>query len=145
MKDVSRYLQISYADDSCAGGLLPSIREWFDRLVGLGPLLGYVPEPTNCHLIVSESNMDNAKLIFCDTGVNIVTWVAQLALRLPWIHLFLIKLLSGLILYVNCPLCVFLSLSRATLARQSLYSPNGSFFRGLCLIVLLFLMMLSKP
>ena len=73
MKDVSRYLQIWYADNSCAGGLLPSIREWFDRLVGLGPLLGYVPEPTNCHLIVSESNMDNAKLIFCDTGVNIVT------------------------------------------------------------------------
>ena len=73
LKDVSRYLQIWYADDSCAGGSLSSIREWFDRLVALGPLLGYVPEPTKCHLIVSESNIDNAKLIFCDTGVNIVT------------------------------------------------------------------------
>ena len=36
-------------------------------------MLGYVPEPSKCHLIVSESNIDNANLIFCDTGVNTVT------------------------------------------------------------------------
>ena len=73
LKDVTRYIQLWYADDSCAGGSLSSVREWYDKLKFLGPLFGYFPEPSKCHLIVSESNVDHAKSLFCDTAVNVVT------------------------------------------------------------------------
>ena len=72
LKDTTRYVQIWYADDSCAGGSLSSLREWFHRLTMLGPLFGYFPEPSKSHLIVSESNLENARLLFSDTGVNVV-------------------------------------------------------------------------
>ena len=73
LKDVTRYIQLWYADDSCAGGSLSSVREWYDKLIFLGPLFGYFPEPSKCHLIVSESNVDRAKSLFCDIAVNVVT------------------------------------------------------------------------
>uniref|UniRef100_A0A1X7UQH3 Uncharacterized protein n=1 Tax=Amphimedon queenslandica TaxID=400682 RepID=A0A1X7UQH3_AMPQE len=73
LKDATRCIQLWYADDSCAGGSLSSVREWFDKLLFLGPHFGYFPEPSKCHLIVSDCNVDKARQLFCDTNVNVVT------------------------------------------------------------------------
>jgi hypothetical protein len=73
LKDVTRYFQIWFADDSGAGGKLSPLKEWFDKIRALGPLFGYFPETSNSHLIVNECGLENARLMFADTGVNVVT------------------------------------------------------------------------
>ena len=64
--------QIFYADDSGAGGQLVAILAWWKELLDKGPLLGYHPQSTKCHLIVKdEAAFQRASEIFQDTGVNI--------------------------------------------------------------------------
>jgi hypothetical protein len=73
LKDIINYIQIWFEDDSCAGGKLCALREWFDKLSVYSPLFGYFPEPAKSHLIVNESNLDIAKDVFNGTGINVVT------------------------------------------------------------------------
>ena len=53
VKDVTQYIQLWYADDSCAVGLLSFVGDWYDKLVFLSPLFGYFLEPSKRHLTVS--------------------------------------------------------------------------------------------
>ena len=72
LKDISKWTQIWYADDSCVGGSLSNIKEWFNHLCKVGPTYGYYPKPCKSYLIVNESNFANAKEVFKDTDVKIV-------------------------------------------------------------------------
>ena len=65
--------QVAYADDFTGGGKLNGLRKYFDRIVDRGPLFGYYAEPSKSWLIVKEEKLDEAKVIFDGTGVNITS------------------------------------------------------------------------
>ncbi len=54
-------IQIWYPDDASVISELSQIRCWFDDLIKIGPLYGYYPEPTKCHLVVKEPFISIAK------------------------------------------------------------------------------------
>ena len=60
-----------YADDATAGGSLKHLKEWWDRMVKLGPDYGYYPNATKTWLIVKEDHLEEAKNQFKDSGVSI--------------------------------------------------------------------------
>ena len=63
--------QAWYADDATAGGSLKHLKEWWDRIVKLGPDYGYYPNATKTWLIVKEDHLEEAKNQFKDSGVSI--------------------------------------------------------------------------
>ena len=63
--------QAWFADDASAVGDLSALREWWDRLVQIGPEYGYHPNPPKTWLIVKEESYSQANLIFQGTGVSI--------------------------------------------------------------------------
>ena len=65
--------QIWYADDAGATGLLIELRKWWDKLVEVGPPLGYFPEATKTWLVVKPHLEQKAQNIFDGTGVKITT------------------------------------------------------------------------
>ena len=65
--------QVWYADDATAGGSLSQVHHWWTKLVEIGPLYGYHPNPTKTWLIVKEDYYDEAKTIFSLSGVNVNT------------------------------------------------------------------------
>ena len=65
--------QIWYADDASAIGDLATVRHWFDCLMVTGPRFGYFPEPQKCCLIVKESLLNQASLLFGDLGLRVTT------------------------------------------------------------------------
>ena len=44
--------QIWFADDAAAGGSVSQLKEWWDKLLELGPAYGYYPNPQKTWLIV---------------------------------------------------------------------------------------------
>ena len=66
-------IQIWYADDAPVIGELPKIYNWLNRLLKIGPLFGYFPEPTKCHLVVEEPYIALAKELFKDLGIPVST------------------------------------------------------------------------
>ena len=42
-----------YADDASAGGTVPDLRRWWDKLQSIGPLFGYHPNPCKTWLVVN--------------------------------------------------------------------------------------------
>ena len=70
-KSVTKPKQIWYADDSGAAGKLKSLRIWWDELSKMGPVLGYFPEPSKCHLVVKNQEIYNqAAQIFHGTDIK---------------------------------------------------------------------------
>ena len=65
--------QVWYADDATASGNLDSIRQWWNRLVRVGPSFGYNVNASKTWLLTKEEHLDHAKTIFQDTQVNITT------------------------------------------------------------------------
>jgi len=65
-------IQSWYADDSQAAGKLRALRKWWDTLVLNGPPIGYFPKPSKTFLVVKKGLLEQAKLMFAGTGVNIV-------------------------------------------------------------------------
>ncbi len=63
--------QAWYADDATAGGSLKHLKEWWDRIVALGPHYGYHPNATKTWLIVKEDHLEEAKAKFEGSGVSI--------------------------------------------------------------------------
>jgi hypothetical protein len=62
-----------YADDAGGGGKFQRIRQYFLRLVELGPEYGYFPEPSNSILAVREHSKAAAEVYFADLGFTIRT------------------------------------------------------------------------
>ena len=64
--------QVWYAT---AAGSLYSTRQWWIRnhLVEVGPAFGYYANASNTWLLTKEEHLDQAKIIFQDTEVNITT------------------------------------------------------------------------
>ena len=65
--------QVWFADDGTGADKLDALRKWWDVLLEKGPAYGYFPKPTKTWLIVKEDKLQEAKLIFKDTGVKITS------------------------------------------------------------------------
>ena len=63
----------AFADDVSAGGKIESLREWWSRLIEVGPKYGYYPQPTKSWLIVKQEQLVKARTVFEGTGVQITT------------------------------------------------------------------------
>ena len=63
--------QTWYADDAAAGGLLRSLRVFWDLLILHGPKYGYHPKPSKTFLVVKPGLYEEAVRIFDGTGVQI--------------------------------------------------------------------------
>ena len=56
LESPSLWWQLWYADDASVLGDTHSFKVWLDKLMEIGPLFGYIPEPTKSTLIVKESS-----------------------------------------------------------------------------------------
>ncbi|XP_062508484.1 uncharacterized protein LOC134184756 [Corticium candelabrum] len=65
--------QVWYADDAAAGGSLDCLHKWWNRLVDLGAMFGYLPNPKKSWLLVKSGNIDKATHLFENTNINITT------------------------------------------------------------------------
>ena len=63
--------QVWFADDATSGGKLGGLRCWWDILATHGPRYGYDINAVKSWLIVKPDRLDQAKLIFKDTRINI--------------------------------------------------------------------------
>ena len=55
---------IWYADDTLACSDLPALKEWFQKLMKVGPSYGYYPEPSKCFIVVNANFLDEAHSLF---------------------------------------------------------------------------------
>ena len=65
--------QIWFADDAACGGRLTALREWWDKLLELGPKFGYHPNAGKTYLIVKNDHLSAAKDIFEGSGIKFTT------------------------------------------------------------------------
>ena len=65
--------QVWYADDATGCDKLEKMREWFDRLLAIGPTYGYYPKPPKCILVVKAEKLEQAKKVFKGSGVHVQT------------------------------------------------------------------------
>ena len=63
--------QVWFADDATAGGSLPHLRTWWDRISKIGPNYGYYPNTTKTWLIVKDNNLEEATTLFQGMGVSV--------------------------------------------------------------------------
>ena len=63
--------QVWFADDASASARLHSLRNWWDALLKHGTAYGYFPNAEKSWIIVKEGNLEEAKEIFQNTGINI--------------------------------------------------------------------------
>ena len=63
--------QCWFADDAAAGARLLSLRQWWDRLVKLGPSFGYFPNAIKTYLVAKPGKVCDATEIFNGTNVQI--------------------------------------------------------------------------
>ena len=69
---VPEMFQVWFADDSSGAGKLVDLKKWWDQLKRVGPLYGYHPKPSKCHVIVkTQEDYDKAQQIFYGEGVTI--------------------------------------------------------------------------
>ena len=68
-----KYLQCWYADDSACAGKLFHIHSWLNHLIQFGPAYGYFAEPTKSFLVVAKQYEEEAKELFRDHGVIVVS------------------------------------------------------------------------
>ena len=60
----------AFADDLGGTGKLQQIREWWDKIVKFGPLLGYYPNASKSWLIMKYNQETEAKHIFNDVTIE---------------------------------------------------------------------------
>ena len=63
--------RVAYADDFGGAGSLESVRDWWNRILEHGPLLGYHPNAAKSWLVVKPDKMEAARLAFDGTGIQI--------------------------------------------------------------------------
>ena len=62
-----------YADDASASGKVSDLRRWWNKLLSIGPLFDYYPNPCKTWLLVKPEHHQTAEECFRGTGVNITT------------------------------------------------------------------------
>lgn len=62
-----------YADDASACAPLCDLKDWFFKLLHVGPSYGYYPEPQKCVLVVNSTHFDTASQLFSGFGVEVTT------------------------------------------------------------------------
>ena len=65
--------QIWYADDATAAGSSSALKQWWQRLLEIGPSFGYYANASKTWLVTKERYMSLAQESFKDTEVNITT------------------------------------------------------------------------
>ena len=63
--------QTWYADDAAAVGKITDLRDWWNKLITIGPLYGYFPNPSKTWLVTKEGLHATAASIFASTGVKV--------------------------------------------------------------------------
>ena len=69
--ELNPYARQIWFADATAGGKLTQLREWWDKIVSLGPTFGYFANPLKTWLIVKSPHLQAATELFHGTGVNI--------------------------------------------------------------------------
>ena len=64
---------VAYADDLAGASKLEQLKEWWDRIEIVGPLLGYYPKASKSWLVVKEERLEEARVLFAETKINITT------------------------------------------------------------------------
>ena len=64
---------VAYADDLAGASKLEQLKEWWDRIEIVGPLLGYYPKASKSWLVVKEERLEEARVLFTETKINITT------------------------------------------------------------------------
>ena len=67
----SKAKKISFADDFSGVGTIQYLREWWDLIEELGPYIGYHPNGSNSTLVVKKQNLEQANMVFANTGITI--------------------------------------------------------------------------
>ena len=62
---------VAYADDIGGGSKLQNVKMWWDRIVKLGPKIGYFPKPSKSWLVVKPEKLEEAKQLFAGSGIQI--------------------------------------------------------------------------
>lgn len=65
--------QVWFADDATAAGRLATLRKWWQIVTTIGPDFGYNPNASKTHLVIKPKLIEDAKLIFKNTDVQIST------------------------------------------------------------------------
>ena len=63
--------QAAFADDLAGAGKLQQLLTWWNNIVEYGPLLGYNPQAGKSWLVVKEHLLEEARVIFATSNVNI--------------------------------------------------------------------------
>ena len=71
LKNPELHKQHWYANDSSCAASLLHIKEWFVRLLELGPSYGYFTEASKSIIFVKEQHLQEAKAIFFDLRVKL--------------------------------------------------------------------------
>ena len=66
-------MQTFYADDGAACGGLEELKTWLQEVCKIGPKYGYFPEPSKSILVVNDSYVADAKILFEPMGLTVVT------------------------------------------------------------------------
>ena len=67
----SKVTQAAFADDLAGAGKLQQLLTWWNNIVEYSPLLGYNPEADKSWLVVKEHLLEEARVIFATSNVNI--------------------------------------------------------------------------
>ena len=65
--------QVWYADDSAAGSTVENIKQWWDKLVEVGPRYGYYPNSSKTHILTKLDHIESIRDVFKDTDITIST------------------------------------------------------------------------
>jgi hypothetical protein len=65
--------QVWYADDAQAADKLMALRAWWDIITEHGPQYGYFANPIKTKLIVKTGMMEDAKIVFAGTSIEVVS------------------------------------------------------------------------
>ncbi|XP_057302766.1 uncharacterized protein LOC130636933 [Hydractinia symbiolongicarpus] len=65
--------EVAYADDFTVAGKLYEIKEFWSKIVDIGPKYGYFPKATKSHLIVKQEYLLSAEQIFADSNILVTS------------------------------------------------------------------------
>ena len=65
--------QSGFADDLSGAGTLVNLKSWWERIVMLGPKIGYYAKASKSWLIVKPHHLEETNDMFKDSGLNITT------------------------------------------------------------------------
>ena len=71
--DCTGVKQAAFADDLTGVGKLKPLKIWWNMILEYGPYIGYHAKPSKSWLIVKKEYLEEAKILFKNTGLNITS------------------------------------------------------------------------